>query len=145
MSSLRAGFTVTDTHPLYKNQTIHFDAGTSSDPDNNIASWEGDFGDGSQPVEGEPTTHQYDPVAGETITFDGVGSSDPDGQDLTYSWDTDGDGTEDYSGESVQLYFNTLDDYEDSLTVTDTSNANDSTTGQSTKDCMHPNRLLGLC
>ena len=75
-----------------------------------------------------------DPVAGEVITFDGSDSSDPAGLDLTYSWDTDGDGTEDYAGETIDLYFNTVNDYEVTLTVANTMDASNSTAETVTVD-----------
>jgi len=56
---------------------------------------------------------------GETVTFDGSGSSDPDGDSLTYAWDFDGDGDTDDTGAVVEHAFSTGGQKTVTLTVTD--------------------------
>ena len=68
------------------------------------------------------------PAPGETITFDGSGSSDSDGTIESYEWDFDGDGTTDATGEEVTTNYSTTGDKTVSLTVTDNESATDSTT-----------------
>ena len=57
----------------------------------------------------------------EPITFDGDDSSDPDGNELTYSWDFDeSDGIgEDASGQTVTFSYHTPGQYSVTLTVSD--------------------------
>jgi PKD repeat protein len=55
-----------------------------------------------------------------TVSFDGTGSSDPDGVPLTCSWDLDGDGTFGDSTEAAPTHTYTADGvYQVRLSVTD--------------------------
>ncbi len=55
-----------------------------------------------------------------TVQFDPAGTSDPDGGELTYAWDFDGDGTTDSTEESPQSHtYDTPGQYSASLSVTD--------------------------
>jgi glucose/arabinose dehydrogenase len=55
-----------------------------------------------------------------TVSFDGTGSSDPDGGTLSFSWDLDGDGTFGDSTTATASYtYATAGDYEVRLKVTD--------------------------
>ncbi|MFD2028280.1 PQQ-dependent sugar dehydrogenase [Promicromonospora aerolata] len=55
------------------------------------------------------------------VTFDASGSSDPDGDTLTYEWDVDGDGTFDATGVRTTHTYTELDVYTARLRVTDQS------------------------
>jgi glucose/arabinose dehydrogenase len=64
-----------------------------------------------------------------TVTFDGTGSTDPDGDALTYAWDLDGDGAYDDSTSSRPTYtYTTAGTYTASLRVTDTRQLSDTDT-----------------
>ncbi|WP_372480606.1 S8 family serine peptidase [Halomicrobium sp. HM KBTZ05] len=62
-----------------------------------------------------------DPSVGETVTFDGSASSDPDGTIESYQWDF-GDGNTG-SGVTVEHSYDAADEYQATLTVTDDSGA----------------------
>jgi glucose/arabinose dehydrogenase/PKD repeat protein len=63
-----------------------------------------------------------------TVSFDGTGSSDPEGRPLTYSWDLNGDGTYgDATGSTASYTYTTPGAYHPSLRVTDDQGANDTT------------------
>ncbi len=66
-------------------------------------------------------------TVGETLTFDGSSSSDPDGTIDSYSWDF-GDGSDPVSGDNVSHSYSTADNYTVSLTVTDDEGLSDSST-----------------
>lgn len=53
--------------------------------------------------DGKPDTEPYRCNAGQTITLDGSGSHDPDGQIVKFEWDFNGDGTPDATGARVQF------------------------------------------
>ncbi|PFG39146.1 glucose/arabinose dehydrogenase [Georgenia soli] len=54
-----------------------------------------------------------------TVTFDGSGSSDPEGGALTYDWDLDGDGTFDATGATVTHTYTELGQFTARLRVAD--------------------------
>jgi hypothetical protein len=53
--------------------------------------------------DGKPDTEPYKCNTGQTITLDGSGSFDPDGQIAKYEWDFNGDGTPDATGPKVSF------------------------------------------
>jgi len=59
-----------------------------------------------------------------TVVFDGTGSSDPDGDPITYAWDLDGDGAfDDSTSATTSTTYQTAGTYTPRLQVTDTSGA----------------------
>ncbi|MFC3688662.1 PQQ-dependent sugar dehydrogenase [Aquipuribacter hungaricus] len=56
-----------------------------------------------------------------TVTFDGSGSTDPEGDALAYEWDFDGDGTFDATGATATHTFTELGQYQVGLRVSDPS------------------------
>jgi glucose/arabinose dehydrogenase/PKD repeat protein len=61
-----------------------------------------------------------------TVSFDGTGSSDPEGRPLSYSWDLNGDGTfGDATGPTASYTYTTAGVYHPSLRVTDDQGASD--------------------
>ena len=61
-----------------------------------------------------------------TVSFDGTGSSDPEGKPLSYSWDLNGDGTfGDATGSTASYAYTTAGVYHPSLRVTDDQDASD--------------------
>ena len=63
-----------------------------------------------------------------TVSFDGTGSSDPEGKPLSYSWDLNGDGTfGDATGPTASYTYSTAGVYHPSLRVTDDQGASDTT------------------
>lgn len=67
-------------------------------------------------------------TVGETVSFDGSGSTDPDGSITAYEWDFDNDGTIDATGATPTHSFDAPGDYPVSLTVTDDDGATDTET-----------------
>ncbi len=59
------------------------------------------------------------PMEGDTVTFDGSSSTDPDGDVLSYAWDFDGDGVSDASGTTAEHVFSGAGDHAVELTVRD--------------------------
>jgi glucose/arabinose dehydrogenase len=60
------------------------------------------------------------------VSFDGTGSTDPEGSTLTYEWDLDGDGAFDDSTSSQPTYtYNTAGNYQVGLRITDGQGASD--------------------
>ncbi|MET7421302.1 PQQ-dependent sugar dehydrogenase [Dactylosporangium sp. NPDC005555] len=57
------------------------------------------------------------------VTFSSAGSSDPEGGPLTYSWDFDGNGTQDSTAANPSYTYNTNGTYTATLTVRDNQNA----------------------
>jgi len=70
-----------------------------------------------------------EPRAGEGVRFT-ADASDPDGQIATYSWDFDGDGVQDATGERPAFEFGLFGTYDATLTVTDNEGATRSVTRQ---------------
>ncbi|MFI8526748.1 PQQ-dependent sugar dehydrogenase [Promicromonospora sukumoe] len=66
-------------------------------------------------------TPESSPSAPVEVEFDATGSSDPDGDTLTYEWDVDGDGTFDLTGPEVTHTYTELGVYTARLRVTDES------------------------
>ena len=63
-----------------------------------------------------------------TVTFDGTGSSDPEGRPLSYSWDLNGDGTfGDATGPTASYTYTSAGVYHPGLRVTDDQGASDTT------------------
>ena len=63
-----------------------------------------------------------------TVSFDGTGSSDPEGRPLSYSWDLNGDGTfGDATGSTASYTYTSAGAYHPGLRVTDDQGANDTT------------------
>ena len=63
-----------------------------------------------------------------TVSFDGTGSTDPEGKPLSYSWDLNGDGTfGDATGPTASYTYTTAGVYHPSLRVTDDQGASDTT------------------
>ena len=64
-----------------------------------------------------------------TVHFSGAGSTDPDGDVLTYQWDLDGDGAlDDSTARSPTFTYSTRGTYNVTLRVTDTTGASDTDT-----------------
>lgn len=63
----------------------------------------------------------------ETFTLDGTDSTDPDGDNLTYEWDLDNDGTYESTGSSVDHSFASAGANDVTLKVTDDHGATDTT------------------
>jgi hypothetical protein len=74
---------------------------------------------GNEDPTAEFTTSPSSPTAGEQVTFDASGSSDSDGSIASYSWDLDGDGQEDATGQTATTTFSSTGDKTVELTVTD--------------------------
>ena len=78
-----------------------------------------------------------------TVSFDGTGSSDPEGKPLSYSWDLNGDGTfGDATGSTASYTYTAAGVYHPSLRVTDDQGATDTasvtvTAGQHRTDRGH--------
>lgn len=82
----------------------------------------------------EPPTADFtrDPDSGEApldVSFDASGSSDPDGEIISYDWEVDGDSDSiEEEGSTVSHTFENSGEWEVELTVTDDEGATDSTT-----------------
>lgn len=63
-----------------------------------------------------------------TVQFDGNGSADPEGAELTYEWDFDNDGTADATGPAAEHTFTDNGVYDARLTVTDPDGKTGTTT-----------------
>ncbi|WP_276278153.1 PKD domain-containing protein [Haloarcula regularis] len=69
-----------------------------------------------------------DPETGESVSFDASGSTDPDGDALSYAWDFDGDGTTDATGKTASTTFGSTGSRSVELTVTDGNGGSDTET-----------------
>ncbi|UPW02384.1 PKD domain-containing protein [Halorussus gelatinilyticus] len=120
--------------------SLHFSGDSPSNE-----SWSGDLRVGMMEVSGDTTIESVSyldsntaPTAdagpnqtalqGDSVAFDGSGSTDSDGDTLSYSWDFDGDGTEDATGVSPTHSFSSTGTYTVELTVTDPDGASDTDT-----------------
>ncbi|WP_193607977.1 ThuA domain-containing protein [Nocardioides lijunqiniae] len=63
-----------------------------------------------------------------TVEFDGASSSDPEGEDLTYAWDFDGDGATDATGATASHTYGAVGVFSARLTVTDPAGKDGTTT-----------------
>jgi PKD repeat protein len=82
-------------------------------------------GDAAAPTNRAPVARAADPVCSDLrCTFDGSGSEDPDGDDLTYDWDF-GDGSAPGSGPTAAHTYAAAVSRTVTLTVTDPSGASD--------------------
>jgi glucose/arabinose dehydrogenase len=78
-----------------------------------------------------------------TVSFDGTGSSDPEGQPLTYSWDLNGDGIfGDATGATATYTYTTAGLYTASLRVTDDQGASDTASVTITAGNTAPNPVI---
>jgi glucose/arabinose dehydrogenase/PKD repeat protein len=78
-----------------------------------------------------------------TVTFDGTGSSDPEGKPLSYSWDLNGDGTfGDATGSSAMSTYSTAGVYTARLRVTDDQGASDTASVTITAGNTAPNAVI---
>jgi PKD repeat protein len=81
---------------------------------------------GNQPPVAVATASPTTGAAPLTVNFDGTGSSDPDGNPLSYAWDLDDDGAYDDSTATKPSYtYTTAGGYTPSLRVTDSQGASD--------------------
>jgi glucose/arabinose dehydrogenase len=63
-----------------------------------------------------------------TVDFDGTGSTDPEGDAITYEWDFTGDGTVDATGATASHIYQEAGVFDAKLTVTDAGGAKDTDT-----------------
>jgi glucose/arabinose dehydrogenase len=78
-----------------------------------------------------------------TVSFDGTGSSDPEGNPLSYSWDLNGDGTYgDATGPTAPYTYTTAGVYHPSLRVTDDQGATDTASVTVTAGNTAPNAVI---
>src|SRR5215213_9571577 len=84
------------------------------------------YSGGNQPPVARATANSTSGPTPLLVSFDGTGSSDSDGEPLTYAWDLDGDGSYDDSTSSQPTYtYSTAGTYAVSLQVTDARGASD--------------------
>jgi VCBS repeat-containing protein len=83
-------------------------------------------GGGNQPPISDPNG-PYTGTTGQSVAFDGSGSSDPEGGNLSYAWDF-GDGVGTGTGATPSYTYTTAGTYTVSLTVTDNGNLTDTAT-----------------
>jgi glucose/arabinose dehydrogenase len=73
---------------------------------------------GQQPV-GKITTDRTTGATPRTVAFSSAGSTDPDGEVLTYAWDFDGNGTTDSTAANASFTYTTPGVFQAKLRVTD--------------------------
>ena len=80
----------------------------------------------NQPPDAVATANPTTGPAPLTVSFDGTGSSDPEGRPLSYTWDLNGDGTfGDATGATATYTYSIAGAYTASLRVTDNQGASD--------------------
>jgi hypothetical protein len=83
-------------------------------------------GGGNQPPNAVATGSPTSGVAPLTVSFNGAGSTDPDGTIASYAWDLDGDGGyDDSTAQSPSFQYDTAGTYNARLQVTDDDGAQD--------------------
>ena len=88
--------------------------------------WRVQYAAANQPPIARATANPTSGAVPLAVSFDGTGSSDPEGSTLTYEWDLDGDGAFDDSTSSQPTYtYNTAGNYQVGLRVTDGQGASD--------------------
>ncbi|MHB9026388.1 MAG: HYR domain-containing protein [Armatimonadota bacterium] len=99
-----------------------------------LCNWAGAVGENQPPVAvawvnglDQAVVEQQSP-AGTEVTLEGSQSSDPDGDELTYAWDLDGDGTSDADTAQTQHTYPAGGPYTATLTVTDPLGLNSTAT-----------------
>ncbi|MFC4627620.1 ThuA domain-containing protein [Promicromonospora alba] len=78
-----------------------------------------DYVTGSRSPEALPEASPDSGTAPLEVEFDGTGSTDPEGENLTYAWDFDGDGTTDSTDPTASHTYTADGVYDARLTVTD--------------------------
>lgn len=81
----------------------------------------------NQPPIAQFTYYPTAPFVGQSVTFNGTGSYDPDGVIVSYLWDLDGNGVPDQSGPMANWIYTAPGAYTVTLTVTDNLGATNST------------------
>jgi len=84
----------------------------------------------NQPPTASFTYQPTSPTAGQSVSFNGSGSTDSDGAIVGYQWDLNNDGLTDASGVAVSHAFSATGTYSVRLTVTDDDGATGSTVRQ---------------
>ncbi|WP_324649853.1 PQQ-dependent sugar dehydrogenase [Georgenia sp. H159] len=78
--------------------------------------WAGDNKSPQASIVADPISSSTAPL---TVSFDGSGSVDPEGEELVYEWDLDGDGTFEATGAQLTHTYTELGQYNARLRVTD--------------------------
>ncbi|MGW9419649.1 ThuA domain-containing protein [Cellulosimicrobium funkei] len=78
-----------------------------------------DYLSGSRSPVSKPVATPDSGIAPLEVSFDGTGSTDPEGEALTYAWDFDGDGTTDSTSAAPSHTYTENGVYDARLTVTD--------------------------
>jgi glucose/arabinose dehydrogenase/PKD repeat protein len=87
-----------------------------------------DYVSGSRSPEAAATATPDSGHAPLTVQFDGTGSNDPEGAELTYAWDFDNDGTVDATEPTAEHTYTENGGYDARLTVTDPDGKTGTTT-----------------
>ncbi|MHB9285499.1 PHB depolymerase family esterase [Halobacteriales archaeon Cl-PHB] len=85
----------------------------------------GSGGDGNTAPTADVSASSTTVTVGDTVDFDGTGSSDSDGSIASYGWDWTSDGTYDASGSTASHSWSAAGDYTVTLRVTDDDGATD--------------------